>query len=57
MLKPFSMLAALPLIGTLTLGSMPAMADEVTLRLWSTKESPRNFKLQRSMQSYLPKMI
>ncbi len=27
--------AALPLIGTLAFGGMPAMADDVTLRLWS----------------------
>ncbi|MEM6441343.1 MAG: hypothetical protein AAF763_16800, partial [Pseudomonadota bacterium] len=35
MLKRFTTLAAAPLIGALALGGMPAMADDVTLRLWS----------------------
>lgn len=47
MLKRSTMLAALPLIGALALGSVPAMADDVTLRLWSggfNKEGQRTLR-------------
>ncbi|MEL6782390.1 MAG: ABC transporter substrate-binding protein, partial [Pseudomonadota bacterium] len=47
MLKRSIMLAALPLIGTLAFGGMPAMAEDVTLRLWSgsfAKEGQRTIR-------------
>ena len=47
MLKRNTMLAALPLIGTLAFGGMPAMAEDVTLRLWSggfAKEGQRTIR-------------
>ena len=47
MLKRPSMLAALQLIGALALGSVPAMAADVTLRLWSggfAKEGQRTIR-------------